>query len=528
MSKACTPDNAVGKFAAALLEDGKGADFGDLDFLDDAGKASFSNHTAALQTAKLTLNNPQAEMSFQKFINSTMVPVGEHGYTQVKGNIWQAATAPTDNLPPHITGPILDAVDRFGVEHGANFAGKQGVYKTALRKAYTQIRKNIGDLEIGQQGYLKRWLADLENGFPFYGKNGNPLTETISNFTGQQIQLSGNVLFGNIPEIFVKAPTIYGINGTLKGIRNLLELTGGNIWARIPELEARGLYGGIKPPQNNSLLRSGLTAWQQGVDTVMHLSNGPLVNLSYAIDGLQGVEKIAFMNRLGNASELRRDVGASQNLRFLNYTFGTYHLLLGMIGGLANPKTVVNSARGLATYFALTGILGGTSSAIEGKNPFEGAKASMIPEPLSAILSSRDPDFQEWEDENLSGIGRLIRPGGISGIGIAAQIINRNWSKGTTDLQKGLQSLSDGDLASAAGDFTRMSLNFAPFLVGLKGFGGPAIDDALDLAARGPLGNPRIKATIDIGIKAATGDIESDEAYEKLKEKWLPFLKEPQ
>jgi len=489
MTDACTPDNVIGKLAGMMDSGGVIATDGAVDKLDKSGKSLYHNTRSKGGSESLEDGNQHLSDTFDNFLDDHIVPITEHSPLNIRG-VLTHGLKPTDYLPESVTTPILDYVDSFAYANMSRLGSAKGEYRNGLRKVIKGI--DLESLPASLQGEAKHWFRDLEEGYPFYGKQGNILTWVISNVTANNVDFSGNILAGNPFELIVKLPTVYGVRGAGKAVVKALEETDGNLWAKIPELEAKGYYGFPDQPTNNPVIKAS-QAYNKLADSVMAITDRPLKNIAWAAKGTEGIEKIAFKNRLGNDSRITRNPLGRGILTFTNYTLGTYHLLGSMIVGLTNPQTASNAARGLATWAGLTMALGG--------------QAAVIPEPLAFILKKSDPGYSDWEEQNLTPIGKLVRPGGITALGISSQMVTRAFQRFGSSVGKAAEKFSYQDYAGMGMDLADAGLS-------------------LSTTIRNPLGNPRLQKVLRSTRELFEGEISEDEYYESLKTTAMPFLKE--
>lgn len=509
MSKdACTPDNVIG----ALM--GKGESLGwssseaSLKELDKGGNQVYHEQVAKGQAEVLADANSGLAGKVIKHIEKETGDL--NAIQKVHAGIAQTQR-PSEIFPERFTEPVFKAIDDFLVATENPMQDVSG-FKKAMKKVTKEVEPMIEQMPITVRGEAKLWLKDLQNGHPFgTWQKGNILTQGINNVVANAIDLSGTIIAGNPFELMVKLPTVYGLRGSTKGIAEALKLTKGNFWGRIPELEKRGFYGFANPhhieagiqKNSKSLIGKAGSFYNKLNDSILNVTDRPLKNIAFAAGyektgtvagGMEAVEKIAFLNRIGNDPRIARNAASKNALTFLNYTLNTYGLLGSYMKGLTNPKTAVDSARAIGTFAGMTMFLGGGAGAL-------------IPEPLAEVLTKYDPDFKEWQDENLSTIGKLVRPGGISSIGISSQMASRALKRFGTKMGDVAEALGEGELNTAALDMADAGLAFSSFW-------------------RSPFGNPRIQKVLRNARDLHEDEIDLEEFQQKTAEGFLPVLKE--
>jgi hypothetical protein len=495
----CTPKNAVAKLAGIFDAGGIETTERALSHLDDNAKMLFHQVKSQSGSQALDAAAPKASKKAEDILDEITESEDKPNLIQwVKGGVMDTLK-PDDYLPPDVKEPVFEYLNNFFAKNYNNLKDARLEYKQGIRAVTEEITPALENLDEATKGQAAHWLRDLREGYPFYGKSGTIYDQGRGGVVANVLDFSGTVLLGNPIELLVKAPAVYGIRPTFKGIGMMAKETKFNPWAKIGELEAAGVYG-IDPPKSKvPLLGPALDAYAWVADNVMAVTDRPLKNLAYFTGkakggsvsaGQEAVERIAFKNRFGNDARLVRSNRDAVTL--MNYTFNTYHMLGGMGKGLLTPGKRLESARQLGMWYALTAGIGG--------------QAAVIPAPLSALLRIND-DYAEWEDANLTTAGKLVRPGGVT-FGVGAELLNRVGAAWERGVKKGAEKWSKGDTSGAMLDF---------------GDAGITLSTAL---ARNPLGNTRIQRMLRNTRDLFEGDIDFEEYTQEAKEIALPALKQ--
>lgn len=512
MSKdACTPDNAIGKLLGVADSGGIKANETGVEQLDKFGQQVY--HDTRHQGASEVLASAKPELAgkVKAHVEETTGILDPRRLHSIQGGL-TAGFRPNQLFPETITTPILDAIDQHSVTygHGQNMSA----YRQKIKEVIASVQSEVDNLSPAMKGEAEHWFKDLKQGYPFASHGSNPIKTGLRNIVANTIDMSGTILAGNIPELLIKLPTTHGFSGALKGLRRALELTDGNLWGRIPDLDARGLYGEARMNHDMDISDKGFddmfakfgNGYGRLMQGILDITDRPLRNISYAAGevkggvsaGLQSVEEIAFLNRLGNDSRLGRDPLGRNSLTFLNYTLSTYNMVgshfVGLLGKNSTVATRVNSARALGTYTAMTTVIGGGTAAV------------LVPEPLSELLKHASPDYADWEAENITPLSKLVRMGGITSIGVSIQMANRTAKRFQSSMNKAAEAVGDGDIERATVE------------VGDAGL-------SLTSVIRNPFGNPRVQKALRKARDLNEGKIDQDEFSKEVFEGFFPFAK---
>jgi hypothetical protein len=497
----CNPENVMGKLAGVFDAGGIETTDSAYQLMTDNAKLLFQQVVNKQQADILNAAKPKAPDIIDDTLDETTHLLGQANRVNVK-SVVTASMKPTDLFPEDVTKPILSAVDDFYIQHANDLRGKAGQFKASIKSVINSLDES--KIPEWAKGEWEHWKRDLQDGHPFYEKKGGIVSTILNNTVSNSINLSNNVVSGNVFELMIKAPTLYGFRPSLVGAIETLGKTKGNIWARIPELDERGFYGFPLEPSKN-FLKIPLTGKlndlsKKTTELIMNTTQRPLVNIAYGVGkaktgthegGIEALEKIAFSNRLGNRPRLFRNQADAASLKLMNYTFSQYQMMGGLLAGLTKKETAFNSARGLATWLGLQSAIGGVPS--------------LMPRGMSDILAAASPEYKEWEKENMTPIGKLVQPGNIT-VGAAQSIWNRVVETAQKDAQSGAEKLANDDPTGAARDLTMAGLTMS------IGFG------------QNIMTNPRVQKTIRGYFDLNDGDIDNQELNTKLTKIWAPFL----
>lgn len=364
-------------------------------------------------------------------------------------------------------------IDNFLAQHGMAYAelkkknfelGTDNPESSSVKGAFSQLHNQY--LE-GLRPLLKEFDDDIaamppemaiiandyvkyegEGGLLFSGstKQGK-LEGALKKSMAAKLYASGTIFFGNFFES-VKLPVTYGHTASLKGISKLLEVTKNKPWAQIPELAKKQVYA------ENAL---GLASMEANLSITDNL----LRNLSYFTaeaagkDGLEGVERVAFVVRPGNVPAYRRTSSGRLAHSLLNYTIGTYRWFYSTM--LDSSVSPVERAAFLARYMLFFGALGaGTSggvAALEGKSPEEIQRAALAGAAKGTISFEAqllgDLALGAFGAPQISGLlkddigaGNMFRLGGIRSVSGEVGIFNDRLKK----VEFALKKASDPEL----------------------------------------------------------------------------------
>lgn len=493
MNDACNPNNAAGKLAGILDAGGIETSEASINMLDDNARKLYHKLRSEGSSDALTAGAENVSSKVDEVIES-VTEADKSVKDHIRGGVMDIMK-PADIMPDHVTGPVFEYLDKFFAENYNNMHSARSAYRSGINSVLDSVSPSIDTLDPAIRGQAAHWMRDLKDGYPFYGKSGTIWDKARNSAVSNVLDFSGTVLLGNPLEMIVKAPALYGIKPTLRGLIEYAKETKFNPLAKIPELEKAGVYGMDRGASKIPIIGSLLNAYNKAAETTMAFTDRPLKNLAYSIgkldggSGVEAVEKIAFKNRWGNDPRLGRS--SKDAITLMNYTMNTYHMMGGMAKGLMTPGKRIEAARQLAMWTVITGGIGG--------------QAALIPAPVAAILKNND-DYKAWEKANINIAGKLIRPGGIT-FGVGAELINRAFESWQRGVNKGTQKWESGDPQGALLDYADGGLSIMTIL------------------GRNPLGNSRIQKAARNTRDLFEGDLDGD-YLQKNAEAFLPALKQ--
>lgn len=293
------------------------------------------------------------------------------------------------NPPQGFTAQALDFMDRLGIPAKEivgftatpeYFLGKQAVdavnkvqmdyltkYGKGNRAVWDRVYKpQIQALRKQFQGTENPMFADIadkywgkhENGGQIEGLKApkNPFSRVARQAVGNLVQWNPMITALNVFEFTPKALAYAMEQGrpdaVLKGMAAYFQKTGGKFWDKIPELDQLGVYG----------------VQEQGM-SLLDLTENPLRGLAYYVgeamapgQGLEALEKIAFVSRLGNEPMIFLDHAGTDTLALMRYSLSATKMYLHMLDGVRQAKPEAFAA--LAAFSAMNAIQTGGASAI--------------------------------------------------------------------------------------------------------------------------------------------------------------------
>lgn len=483
MPKGCTPENVEGKLVGLSVSSENHPPFNEIDDMTPSATAAMQETVNLSAADQFDAIDPGQNAGLVEALNWP-----ESTGNAVK-NILNDVRNPSGILGESYIKPVHDFLVKHLQEFGENVTGE------VARKSYDkQIRGVLASLpQLSEDhplhGYAERYRRFYLNYSEFYSKQGGTATtKAVSNLAGNVLQNSPTVVLGNIAEGMIKLPTLYP-GAVLPAIRKALEATGGNLLNKVPELEAKGVYGsslGLERGVFGSRFAGGVLK-----DGIIGLTDNPLKTIAYYAgelahgDGLKGVQDVAFVPRLGDLPSVYYNNGSRMMVQFLGYSINTYKMYGQMWKDLINPETAGQAAQRLITYHALAGVIGGAGAA--------------LPEPAVQMITAVFPESEEWFDENRTPFAGLIQPASIDRIGITASIASQKIKmigQGTTGA---LGAIGDQDYA-------QMVISGSDAIMGAASFGTT------------PLGDAQLQKAIRMGRDAWLDDEEPDFS------KFLPFV----
>lgn len=484
MVKGCTPDNVIGAMNGLAEARNGDVPFTEIEddspssharFYEQVDRAGAMEHDSSAKPDQVisTLNHWAGDPlnTSKKLLNDLRNPSGIFGEEYIQ--------------PVH----------QYIVEHHQAFA--DDLFSKEAKSAYydgiEEVINSLPDLHPDLEYAADRYKSFYMKGGELYGRDqGNAVIGAGSSLVKNTLQNSPTVITGNVFEGAIKLPTFYPTT-LLPAIGKALQESGGNIFGKIPELEAKGVYGsslGLEDATLGSrfggILKEGLIG----------ITDNPLKNIAYFAgeladgDGLKAVQKIAFVPRFGDTPMVYYHSGSRLAVQFLGYTINTYKMYAQMYKDLFNPATAPTAARQLITYHAMAGLIGGAGAA--------------LPQPIVEMIKRVAPDTEEWFDENRSPVAGLIQPGNIDRVFITGELASRQIKKLGGSILNTSEALGEGDTTTAIIEGVDTLLNALPF-------------------TNSPLGDAQVQKIKNIGKQVALEELDIEDAIPTAIEKINPF-----
>lgn len=373
---------------------------------------------------------------------------------------------PSEVLGEDAVRPVVELLQ----SHKAQFPnGDYRAYRAQVVPKLEQYRQMLSpQLSPAMQGYLKEWIESEKLGVSLYRKeafiargesNRNPIGVLTDNVIGNLISNNPTIALYNIFEIVPKAQA-YAIQkvgpaqaqtAIMKAFADFMKATGGKFWARIPELEAKGVYQSTDLSWLGQKFHSKL-----GVSNLLDLTENPLRGISYLLGealeqggGSQAVEGIAFAYRPGNMPSMlwnREGTGTVQLMRFSIESMKMYGQL---VKSLADPTKAANAAFALAAFHAVSAMQTG----IQGSVPLPVWTA--LPQDTKDYLTqlSNDTPLLNVSQKAFGiDVAKATQPLGGVAFGVGPQILTTDLSQGVNKGLKGVGKIAEGDAESGALD----------------------------------------------------------------------------
>ncbi len=476
-SQGCTPDNAMGAFISMLENMGKELDPSYVtNKLDDGGKASYVKRDNMLDA-----------QVYNESVGDEPGLANVKTWTGDPGNAVKKISMELRNPSGLVGEDRIAANISFQAEH----FGKYGSDLNAGKKEYFDRIDGILDslptngLTDSQKAFLEhRYKPFYRSGGEFYGKAADrgTVTKAVSNLTGNVIKSSPTVIVGNVFEGAVKLPTLYP-ESFMQGIAKASER---GLFKMDPELAKQGVYG---------VVETGDLLGRQ--KSLIGLTDVPLKNIAYwagelrdgAGGGSRAVQNVAFIPRFGDLPAVYHSTGGRLAVQFLGYTINTYKMYGQMWKDLFTPGKTQQALQSLATFHAMTGLIGGVGA--------------MLPEPIEATVKSAFPETEQFFEDNKTMLANLIQPGNIDNVGIGFNIASSQVQRAERGIQKGVNKISQGDPLAVL-DFAEAGLAAAMF-------------------GNGIVGDAQLQRMFRTAKKIATDEIPLDDT-EAIAEEVVPFL----
>jgi vacuolar-type H+-ATPase subunit H len=339
--------------------------------------------------------------------------------------------------------------------------GKEQI-QTVFNKADGNIKKldaRLKAMGLTREGayYTHEYLKYLENGGPFF--NFNPgsgsklqwINERISTITGKKVSFNPMTAVYNVGELAQKAPAAFGFKHTANGIADAVQAAQQakvTIFDKIPALEKAGIYS-----SDHSALRP-----ESNFDPVSKTQN-MLDNAAFFIGKRAGnvdkaFKEIAYRPKPWNDTFIYNDPSNKNLLNFMSFQFRHMQQYGGWARDIISNEggRRVQSAKALATYAAMSGVLFGDKA--------------VIPAPIYYLLKGVDKELDAHIEQfgpfkkGLVGLatggnldlGKTAQPLGGIALGVGADMVSDAIDAGKNTIPKTLKQAQAGhpDKAIAA------------------------------------------------------------------------------
>lgn len=339
-----------------------------------------------------------------------------------------------ESIAKRVNDLYMDHISRHGSEAGNIW---QAEYAPQIRALRDEVMPNYHGTR--KADYADKFFDLHERGGRLYNnpKKGH-IQKAIGNVVGNLVMQNPAIMAGNMfeatPKMLAYATEAGNPGAVFKAIGKYMSETGGQFWKRIPELEAKGVYGFKQP----------------GGFSIIDITENPFRGMTYYLGemlspggGLKAIEDIAFDYRLGYEPMFMLDHNERSTVTLMRFTVGTTqflgHLYHQTLKG--NPKAALALGAFMAMQTAQTG------------------SVSALPVPVTALGDSLTEGefteglrgFDEMSGANLTqrflgtDLSELTQPIG----GIAFQV---GGSVATSDIKAGMKGLSRSAGSAAEGD----------------------------------------------------------------------------
>lgn len=447
----CDAHIAAGKLASSFEGMGVPVSEDALSALTLEGKASFARNSNKYDTAlaeDTAFHHPNhidsiASGALQKLFG---------------GKLGSWLTLPKDPgviLSEEFIQPLTDALQAH-IESG----GTAGTFRSEVVPVVRMLKNEIQNhfTDHGQINFANRYLSAWENGGSLYKSDKAGGILDIAAYPANTIakNLVSNNPFITVANVFEFMPKALGVYGPISTARGMLDyVTAGGLKGRIPELEARGVYG----------TTSG--GMHKGFDLI-NLTETPLRGLAYNVakaagkDGLEGVEKIAFKYRPGREPLILLDHGSAMTVTLMRFSiesakmYGQWYkdIATGLAKG--DVGQAGSAALGLALFHYMTALQTGA--------------ASSVPAPLWGLMNDEQKQaVQDLDDamglnllKRTTGVefqpSRMQPAGGVT-LGLGFDLANTAITQGYKKAKEGSSALQEGDYTVAGVDFAKALLS---------------------------------------------------------------------
>jgi len=324
------------------------------------------------------------------------------------------------------------------------------IYREAVESFFDGFDET--DFKPQALGYLERYKSwYLNKGGTIFPEKNPALLEVLVNNPATNLAISSpTAIVGNVFEMAIKAPSLYGFENAFKGFMTAME---NGLFREIPELTEKGVYGfDFMSQQERGLLRTILSYTDTPAKNVMYYAGKNYYGTEGG--GRLAVQQAMFVPRLSDVPEIYWNPAGKSAMKLMSYTVGTYKLL-GSLGVRAFNGDK-EAMRQFGTYLGMSFAIGALGNAALGHDPLASGITTVLPEPITNAIAAVDPDFGGYLKENSAGIPRLINLGFVRPFAAAdvAQSIVEKSSKAASD---GVSKIESGDIGGGVSDIVQAS-----------------------------------------------------------------------
>lgn len=350
----------------------------------------------------------------------------------------------------HLGDDLIDELSKMAAPHAMGKGTKRQFIKDAL-----DVMAAYGDSFSGEKAaYFKEYRDWLIAGGPYYQravKTG--VGQLAANLADNTIKSSFTVALGEPIEVALKLPALYRAEAA-EGLSRWL--ANGEMFKKIPELEAKGFYGVERREITDPNLLAKLDNSWGGLNEKLGI---PWKNLVYRTGevrgghegGLKAVQDVLFIPRAMDMPRQRWYAQGRVESRFLSYTIGSINLGVDLMQRAV--KGDMDAIIGIA-------IMTGGITAV-------GGPGSLVPQPFEALMKKANPDWEnplpKW------GASGLVQQAGIGRVGLIYDMGSRQMQKMFTSSAKSLEGLSEGDMSAAAVNAAHAIMSAAIFTPSIAG-----------------------------------------------------------
>ncbi len=491
IQRGCSPDTVDGAIAAMNGVETDTMPFAEVEDMDGRPHATGAM-VDRINLDKVDVFDAEAAKThwMQKAADIIGDPVGHLKGFIVDNRNWSGL------LGEDFIAPMQDFLEGHFSSYGDDLKAGRGDYNAQLEDILDSLPTD--GFSDAQLRLAEKYKALMRDGGPFYGKEGG--VGFINNIVGNVIQSSPTVLFGNPLELAYKLPALYP-KQMVPAIGKAMEL---GLFKRIPELEARGVYG-------SSVGTKNVLGDRKSFEGLIGLTDVPAKNITYWAGelaqqggGPKAVQDVMFVPRFADIPAVYYSGSGRLTVGLLSYTVNTYKLIAGLSSKAL--KGDMGALGSLATMYTLAGAIGGVGS--ESGDPVSSVLASGMPQPLEVAIKKAFPETESWFAENTGSLAKLVKPGSLDRVGIPAQIASRQFTQGVVGSAK--ESLE----LAGEGDMTGASIELADALLSLLPFGtGTVFNDQ------------QVQKVKKMAVDVLKCDMDLMDVPAELQDKFLPFTK---